>query len=137
MGKIVDDECFATSDFSAVTMKFVRHTFVLLAITFMWILIVTCQRQDNDDYERFLRKLERCPPKRCQLCKKHFGSTDFSKFDCLGNCSLCQFCTPDNEDFIPECKTYCQGGIYKCALTCDQGKMVCEACHDICAIYQR
>ena len=51
--------------------------------------------------------------------------------------SLCQFCTPDNEDFIPECKTYCQGGIYKCALTCDQGKMVCEACHDICAIYQR
>ena len=51
---------------------------------------------------------EVCPPKRCLQCEKSYGSKDISTFDCLGNCSICQFCTRRYKNLIPECQ-YCTG----------------------------
>merc|ERR1712223_558913 len=140
MGNLVN-EWF---DSGAVTKSLRHNLFILAVVSTIWINFVYCQnlndqsttQTDFEDYRKFLRLLEVCPPKRCLQCEKSYGSKDISTFDCLGNCSLCQFCTRRYKNLIPECQ-YCTGGIYKCVLSCDHGKTFCLACQDICSIYNR
>ena len=95
------------------------------------ITIIIIEVQEDDWTELALRfhlsisHYSKCSKSQCKSCHSFFPNGP-AKFDCAGECGLCDLC-PFNPT-IKECGTICKQGVAACTETCNKGKAICMNC---------